>query len=240
MPNESSVHARRLITDNICHLLNSLKSSTYDEIAPKAEYWIEFVLTESFTTIDDLVERISPVVWENRCYSSQVSRFLKEFYNAPHRSERMKSFVDELCLYILRWFAVASTEDLWNNWETSPVSKCGGPGFIRAASFVGHLIRCDLLSRELVRQYIIKPLTSHYYYGDNFIKQSIGANAIYDLFTAAGSTLLQGFLEPEDFRVCFEILETRITLGKINGVDEWNAANLNVRCDSCSMLPIIA
>ena len=228
MPDESNGHARRLITDNICYLLYSLKSSTYDEIAPKAEYWIEFVLTEPFTTIDDLVERVSPVAWENRGCGSQISRFLKELYNGPHRSERMKSFVDELCLYILRWFAVASTEDLWNNWETSPVSKCGGPGFIRAASFVGHLIRCGLLSRQLVRRYIIKPLTCHYYYGENFEYQAIGANAIYNLFTAAGNTLLQGFLEPEDIQVCFERLKTRIRLGQINGVDEWDAANLDV------------
>ena len=55
MPDEPNGHARRLITDNICYLLYSLKSSTYDEIAPKAEHWIEFVLTEPFTTIDDLV-----------------------------------------------------------------------------------------------------------------------------------------------------------------------------------------
>ena len=93
---------------------------------------------------------------------------------------------------------------------------------------MGHLIRCGLLSRQLVRRYIIKPPTCHYYYGENFEYQEIGANAIYNLFTAAGNTLLQGFLEPEDIQVCFERLKTRIRLGQINGVGEWDAANLDV------------
>ena len=221
-----------VLSDNICNLLYSLKSSTYSEIAPKIGYWIEFVLTEPFMTTDYLVEQISPVAWERRSSDSHIPQFLKEFYDAPHRSERMKLFVDELCLYVLRWFAVASTDDLWKGWDTSPVSKCGGRGFLRAAWFVGHLIEYGLLSRELVRRYLFKPLTSNHYEGVNFVKQSVGANAIYILFTVAGSTLLRGFLEPEDVQACFERLETRITFGHINGVDEWDAEKLKVRCDS--------
>ena len=227
------------LAEHICNLLYSLHSSTYDEIAPKIEYWIEFVLTEQLTTADDLVERVSRVAWENRGYVSTISRFLKEIHDAPHRSEQVKSFVDELCLSVLRWFVVASTEDLWENWHTGPVSKCGGSGFICAASFVGHLIECGLLSRGLVRRYLPKPLTAyHYVDGENFKRQSVRANAIYRLFTA-GNTLLQGLLDPEDVQVCFERLETWIPLGKINGLDEFDTASLNVRCGSLVSMPRI-
>lgn len=222
-----------VIAENICNLLYSLSSSTYAEIAPKIEYWIEFVLAEPFTTTDDLVERVSSVAWEDRGSKSEISRFLKEFRDAPHRSERMKSFVDDLCLYLLRWFAVASMEDLWVHWSTSPVSKCGGPGFIRAASFVGHLIKCDLICHELVRRYIFKPVLTQYYSAENWSKQATGANAIYQLFAATGNTLLQGLLEPQDVQACFGRLETRISLGKIGGMDELDVAKVNVRCGSC-------
>ena len=133
MSNEPSdyTHRQPVLAENICNLLYSLSSSTYDEIAPKIEYWIEYVLTEPFTTTHDLAERVSSVVWEDRGSKSEIGRFFKELYHAAHRPEQMRSFVDELCLYLLRWFAVASMEDLWKNWSTSPVSKYGGPGFIR-------------------------------------------------------------------------------------------------------------
>jgi len=231
-------HDRQVVlASNICNLLYDLSSSTYDEIAPKIEYWIEYVLSEQITTTDGLAERVSAVAWEGRGSHPDISRFLKEFRNAPHRSEQARSFVDGLCLYLLRWFAVASAEDLWTNWHKAPVSKSGGPGFIRAASFMGHLIECDLLGREPVRQHIFKPLTNHYYNPGNLSKQSIGANAIYKLFTAAGHTLLQGLLEPEEVQDCFRTLEARVSLGAINGIDVWDATRLNVRCDSCLDTP---
>ena len=233
MPNEPGDDANRqlVLAENIRNLLYSLSSSTYDEIAPKIEYWIEFVLTEQFTTTDDLVGRLLPMAWENRGSKSNILRFLKEFRDSPHRSEQTEPLVDQLCLHILRWFAVASAEDLWGNWNTGPVSKCGGSGFVCAASFVGHLIEHGLLGRELVRRYLPKPLTAHYYDNGNLQKQSVRANAIYNLLTA-GNTLLQGLLDPEDVRVCFERLEARIPLGKIAALDTLDAVDLNVRCDS--------
>jgi hypothetical protein len=234
MSSEPGYHNRQpVLAENICNLLYSLSPSTYDEIAPKIEYWIECVIAEQFTTVDDLVERVSSVAWEDRGSQSDISRFLKEFRDAPHRSEGTRSFVDGLCLHVLRWFAVASVEDLWKNWHphTSLVSKRGGPGFIHAASFVGHLIERGLVGRELARRYLFKPLTTYYYDKDNFSKQSIRANALYKLFTA-GNALLQGLLEPEDVQVCFEKLETWTTLGEINGLELLDAARLNVRCDS--------
>jgi len=231
MSNESSDHHRRLVlAENICNLLLSLDPSTYDEISPKIEYWIEFILTERFTTVHDLVEGVSSVAWESRGSHSDISRFLKEYSDAPHRSEQTRPFVDVLCLHIVQWFAVASTEDLWKHWQTSPVSKCGGPGFVRAGSFVGHLIGCGLLSRALVRRYLFEPLTAHYYGQDNFKKQSIRAHAIYQLF-GAGKTLLQGLLEPGEVQVCFERLDIRTTLGEIGGLEMFDVAKLNVRRD---------
>ena len=234
MSNESGYRDRQVVLAlNICGLLCDLGTLTYDGIKPKIEYWIEYALTEQFATVDDLVERVSPVAWDTRGSHSDISRFLKEFRKTPHRSEQARSFVDGLCLHVLRWFAVASAEDLWVNWDKSLASERGGPGLIRAASFVGHLIECGLLSRELVRRHILKPLTNHYYNQDNFKKQSIRANAIHQLLTTAGDTLLQGFLEPEEVQDCFRKLETRISLGAINQLDALDTARLDVRCSSC-------
>ena len=114
------------------------------------------------------------------------------------------------------------------NWDKGLASERGGPGFIRVASFVGHLIEYGLLSRELVRRHILKPLTNHYYNQDNFEKQSIRANAIHQLFTAAGNTLLQGFLEPEEVQDCFRKLETRVSLRAINQLDVLDTVRLDV------------
>jgi len=232
MSKESGDHHRgAALAENICNLLLSLSPSTYDEISPKIEYWIEFALTERLTTICDLVEGVSSMAWESLGSKPETFRFLEEYRDAPHRSEQTRSFVDELCLRVLQRFAVASAEDLWLNWQTSPVSKRGGPGFIQAASFVGHLIERGFLSRELVRRYLPKPLTTHYYSEDNFKKQSIRANAIYQLF-AAGNNLLKGLLEPEDVRICFEKLDTRITIGGVGGLDTLDVAKVNVRRNS--------
>jgi len=228
-------HRQLVLAENICNLFCDLGPSTYDEIAPKIEYWIEFALTEYFTTTSDLAERVSPVAWDARGTHSDISRFLKEFHDAPHRSGRIKSFVDELCLHIVRWFAAASTEDLWEKWHIGLVSKRGGPGFMRAASFVGHLIECGLLSHErseLVHRFIFKPLTARFYNKEIYKKQSITATAIYQLFTAAGNTLLQGLLEPEVVQDCLKILETRILLGEVLGLDQFERTRLNVLCYS--------
>ena len=239
MSNEPDYRDRQVVlASNICNLLYGLSPSTYDEVAPKIEYWIEYVLNEQFTTTDDLVERVSAVAWEGRGSYPDISRFLKEFRDAPHRSEQARSFVDRLCLYVLQWFAVASAEDLWENWSSALVSKCGGRGYIRSASFMGNLIERGLLGREPVRQYIFGPLTNHYYNEENPRKQSINANAIYLLFTAAGHTLLQGLLEPEEVQDCFNRLDIRVTFGDINDMDTLDATRLNVRCGSRLDAPI--
>ena len=185
MSNEPGFHNRQIVlAATISNLLYNLGQSTYDEVAPKIEYWIEYTLTEQFTTIEDLVERVSPVAWCNRGSHPQISRFLKEFHGAPNRSEQARSFVDRLSLHVLRWFAVASTDNLKLNRYSGSVSKGGGYGFLRAASFVGNLIRHGLLDREAVRRHLPKPLTTHYYCDDDddeddTVKRAIRANAIY-------------------------------------------------------------
>ena len=231
MSSEPGFHNRQIVlATTICNLLYDLGPSTYDEISPTIQYWIDNCLTEQLTTIGDLVERVSPVAWSDRGSHPHISRFLKEFHEAPRRSEQTRSFVDELCVHILRWFSVASVDDLGTNWCHGLVSSGGGFGFIRAASFVGHLIGCGLLDRELVRRHLSKQLTAHHH--NDVVKQAIRANAIYKLFTVSGNTLLQGLLEPEDVQVCFERLETRISLGGVAGLDSWDAVRLNVRCGS--------
>ena len=233
MSNGTGYHnCKAALASNIRDLLRDLEPSTYDEIAPMIEYWVEYGLTEKFTTIVDLVERVSPVAWDTHGSPSDISRFLKEFRDAPHRSEQARSFIDELCLHILRWFAVASTDKFGAEWRDGLVSKGGGPGFIRAASFVGHLIECGLLGRELVRRHLPKPLTTHRYNNNgDAMNQAIRANAIYNLFTIAGNTLLQGLLEPEDVLACFKKMAARIPLGEISGVDTIDAGRFTVRCN---------
>jgi hypothetical protein len=114
----------------------------------------------------------------------------------------MKSFVNKLFLHILQWFAIAATEGLSASQDNSTVTSGGREGFARVASFVGHLIKCGLLSHDLMRRHLIKPLIAHHSY--NYYR----ANTIYQLFAAAGKTLLQGLLEPGDVQACFEILDT--------------------------------
>ena len=140
---------RSVLAENIYSLLIPLDSPTYDEISPKIEYWIEFVLTGWFTTIfDHLEEGVLSVAWESRGSHLDISRSLREYRDAPHRSGQTRPVVDELCLRVLRWFTVASAEDLWKSWQTNPVSKRGRPGFVYASSFLGRLIECGLVGRE--------------------------------------------------------------------------------------------
>ena len=197
----SGYHNRQpIIAAKICSLLSSLSLSTYNETAPKIEYWIEYVIAEEFTTIDDLVERVSSVAWSGGFYTS---RFLKEFRDAPHRSESMRSFVDQLCIRVLRWFGIAAAEDLPTySGSSSSVASGGWSGFTCAAAFVGHLIEHGLIGHDLARRHLIKPLIAHHSY------DHCRARAIYELLVAAGNTLLQGLLEPGDVQVCFERLNT--------------------------------
>jgi hypothetical protein len=216
----------------ICSKIRSLfisltkEPSKYDQITPKIEYWIERVLGEDLMTVDGLVDGVSYVAWCSGGPFESVGRFLKEFRDAPHRSEKARSFVTQLCSDVFRWFMIGSVEDLWAHSTSSVISIGGGPGFMRAASFVGHLIERGLLDQESVQRHLIKSLTNHY---DDCERQdsaeAVRANAIYQLFVAAGNTLLQGLLSPEDVQVCFGILDTRF---------EWiigfESAKIQVQC----------
>ena len=213
-------------------LLSSLTQSTYNEISPKIEFWIEYALSEQSIRADDLVQHLSYLPWN--CYGSGpvVARFLREFREAPHRSKKVRSFVDKLCSRVLRWFAAASAEGLsatisvdQYGYERPGVAVGGGEGFIRAASFVGSLIEGNLLSQELVRQNLAKPLIFHHYtdpYDD--VEKSIMAKAIYELFVAARDTLLQGFLDPEDVQACFEALNTNVPWQEVAEPDKRRVA----------------
>jgi hypothetical protein len=238
---EPGYHNRQLVlAAKIRKLLRSLSPSTYDEIAPKIEYWIEYGITEQFTTTDDLVERLSFVAWE--CDKPRdVARFFKEFRDASHRSERMRSFIDELSIHVLRWFVMAAAEDFFPGQGDCTVTHGGWTGFARAALFIGHLIKCGLLGHDLVRRHLIKPLIAHHSYDD------CRTGAIYQLFVVAGDTLLRGLLEPEDVQVCFERLDTLrnnlsqrrfknpqycfMVVDTLGGGVESYTTRLNVQCD---------
>ena len=196
-----------------------MKPSEYDQITPRIEYWIEYVLHEHLMTADELVEGVSYLAWENRGSYANVGRFFKEFRDAPHRSEQARSFVTKLCSHVLRLFAITSVEYLSMQWSGGSIAGYGGNGFIRAASFVGHLIEHGLLSQELVRQHLIKPLINHYDRDSKSYWDPVWANAIYQLFITAGSTLFQGLLEAEDVRLGFETLDAQSRIGEIEGYD---------------------
>lgn len=219
-------NGQSVLTSKICSLLCELGPSTYDEITPKIEFWIEYALGEQFTTVGGLLDQVHSRIQLGS--HSYISRFLGEFRNAHHSSEQAKDFVDGLCLHAIRWFAVASSEDLSPSWSGN-YSSTGGFGFLRAASFVGHLIERGLIDHKLVRRHIFKPLTTHYYNPNDLKKQTIRAYAIYKLFTAAGNTLLQGLLEPEDVQDCFKMLDTQVSLGKIDGMRDLDSKKLSVR-----------
>jgi len=228
MSNKAGLHnCKDPISSRIRSRLTWLTTSNrleYDRIAQKVEYLIEYVLRERFMTVDELVEGVSYVAWEDGGSFANVGRFLKEFRDAPHRSEQARSFVNQLCSHVLRWFAIASVEYLPkvdDPHDSGKISRRAGNGFIRAASFVGHLIASGLLSHELVRQHLIKLLTDHYYgYTESLLSNPVRANAIYQLFIAAGNTILQGLFEAEDVWVCFETLDAQSKEGKIGGYDE--------------------
>jgi len=232
MSGEAGYHRRGIaIGAKICRLLLSLGPSTYDEISPMIEYWIEYALTEQSVDVDDLVEQVSHWVWDQRSSESDAAAatFLKEFRDAPHRSEEARSFVDRLCSRVLLWFAAASAEDPepWNGSNAGRVARWGGGGWVTTALSIGHLVERGLLNRGFVRRHLVKPLITHRYVDDVDVHQkSFRAEAIYHLFTAA-NTLLQGLVEPEDVQVCFKTLESEIPFGRVVGLD---AVKLQVRC----------
>ena len=206
-------HRKGHIFSKIRSLLTLLtnKSAKYDEVASEMEYWTEYVICEGFVTVDELVEGVKGVAWDNGGSFASVARFFKEFHDAPHRHEQARSFVVQLCTHVLRWFAIASVEDLTWSLKYSSICPGDGSGFVRAASFVGHLIESGLLAHDLVRRHLIKSLTKHPYHhlGDKNSPGTIRASAIYQLFAAAGNTVLQGLFEPEDVQACFSIIGPR-------------------------------
>lgn len=226
MPEELSYHNRG---EHICQKIRSLlisldcHSSKYREVASKAEYWIEYALRERFITVGELVEGVSYVAWDNGADPANVGRFLREFRDAPQRSEQAICFVVQLCRRILRWFAVAVAQDV--RWTLTPLRKDPGP--FRPAFLVGCLIEQGLLSHELVKRHLAKPLINHDYSYRNDLTSRNAAEArtmaIDQLFTA-GNSLLRGLLDPEDVQACFEILDY---WGPAAGVPE---EHVEVRC----------
>ena len=217
-----------VIATKISNLLRSLGTTTYDEISPKVEYWIDCALTEQSVNADDLVDHLSSTIWDGHGSDADVARFLKEFRDTPNRSEQARTFVDSLCSRIFRLFVAASAEDLpsWHRDRTYKIARLAGQGFVHAASLVGQLIKYDMLDGEFVPQHLVKSLISHHYTDPDDVSKSPRAGAIYQLLIAVGDTLLQGILKPEDVRVCFEILDSEIPHRKV----ALDAGKLQVRC----------
>ena len=227
------------------------------------EYWIEYALTEQSVTRErvnagDLVEQLSSVAWgtdkppddksdqpnwsewdSTHSSDTDITRFLKEFRDAPHRSEQARSFVDKFCEHVLRWFAAASAEGLkiWYRSDTNRVARWGGEGFIRAASFVGHLIEWGLFSYEFTRRHLVKPLIAIHYTDSDVLEKFFRPMAIYQLFVVARDTLLQGLLGPEDIQACFKALDAEVGIsitlpGGLIRVGP-DAAKIKVQCSDC-------
>ena len=213
------------VSRRINSLLSQIDTQSYDEIAPRIGYWTELALTQQLTTVDKLVEHVLDLPWTGPPSPASVARFLGGFRDSPRRSAQAKSFVNDFSTRTFLWFAAASAEDLGmnNNYNMSSVARNGGWGFMETASFVGHLVDCDLLDHELVRLHLIKPLTIHLYPQPGGPEETVRANAICRLFVAAGSTLVQGLLGPEDVQTCFKILETHLPMhGTTAGLSSTN------------------
>ena len=217
------------ISAKIYSLFRLLEIPTYDGIAPKIEYWVELALTQQFTTVDELVEQVSLLVWNGLKSPISFSRFLREFRDSPRRSAQARSFVDDTCTRVFQWFVAASAEDLGEDSNDGIAAIGGGNGFMKVALYVGQLIKHDLLSHELVRLHLIKPLTTHHYPSPNGTAEAVRANVICRLFYIAGDTLLRGLLEPEDSRVCLEILGAQLS-GPGARITGFSNADLEVQC----------
>jgi hypothetical protein len=115
---------------------------------------------------DDLVERVSAVAWAPCSSRSDISRFLKEFHDAPHRSERARSFVERVVPPRSSVVRDSCSRGPPRIAPGSPLCRrmVDWKASVRAASFVGHLIECGLLSHDLVRRHLIKPLITHHGY----------------------------------------------------------------------------
>jgi hypothetical protein len=204
---------RNLISSKIRSLLISLtnKPSDYDQIAPKIEYWIEYVLRAHFTTVDELVEGVSYVAWEDGGSYASVARFLKEFRDAPHRSEQARSFVTQLCSYVLRWFAIASVESFqWTAMVRWVKLRIRWRERLHPRSIVRWSSHRPRLAEPRARAAASHQATDKPLRRGRVSKKPLWepprANAIYQLFIAAGNTLFQGLLEAEDVRICFETI----------------------------------
>ena len=238
MSGESGYHNRGIaISAKISSLLRCLGPATYDSVSPKIEFWIKYALAKQSVDPDDLAKRLSSMAWDSSSFESNaaIARFFSEFRDAPHCPEQARFFIDGLCSRVLRWFAAAAAENLipWNGYPAGKVANWGGGGFVNAASFVGHLVEGGVLDHELVREHLIEPLIAHHYAeNDGGNHKYFRAAAIYQLFAAAGNTLLRGLLEPKDVQVCFEMLSSEIPFGRVTGLD---AGKLQVRCATRSI-----
>jgi len=66
MPGPASYNNRQaILLSKIYSLFQPLSPSTYNEVAPKVEYWIEWALAEHSTTVDELVDRVAVVAWDH-------------------------------------------------------------------------------------------------------------------------------------------------------------------------------
>ena len=143
----------------------------------------QYALTEHSITIDELMREVSSMAWSGHVSHPSVARFPKEFRGAPHRSEQTRS-VDELCPQVLRWFVAAEAENLSVRLGGGgysyglKVAMGGGEGFIRATSFVEYLIERGLLSSDLVRRHLVKPLIAHHYEDQDDVQRSVRAIAL--------------------------------------------------------------
>jgi hypothetical protein len=129
----------------------------------------------------------------------------------------MKSIV--WSLRVLSWVLSAAADALSKSSDNPLLRVVAG-----AASLAGHLIEGGLLGHDLVQRRIVKLLIT--YHGFSYCR----ANAIYQLFDIAGSTLLQGLLEPGDVQVCFETLDACRA-----GIVGFDARRLDVRATPASM-----
>jgi hypothetical protein len=96
-----------IVSSQIYCLFTCLDTPTYDEVAPKLEYWTELALTQQLATVGKLVERVSEIAWTSYRSPASFARLLKQFRDSPRRSTQAGSFVDDLYTRLFLLFLAA-------------------------------------------------------------------------------------------------------------------------------------
>ena len=80
-------HYKDPLIANVRGFLSFLHPSTYHEMTPKIEFWIETIIKEGFLTAKGLAEQFSEIAWWNDDRNAEIPWLLKEFCDAVEQAQ---------------------------------------------------------------------------------------------------------------------------------------------------------